>query len=212
MLRLGNWWLTLGSNKSDACDADFTGRFRRAARGWFRQKTCCWLTALGTGLGRSVCRGHSVLRAPRFCGQNLTPALGVVVIGNESCETDAFVTAQVWENQKVGLESPYLRYPCAQHSPGACGKKQGLVSVFYCNFSIYQWTQQRSIVITSAQIILPGREITFLSVITNKHKQWFVMKQLFSSKAWNVWNRPSFFNYQFWWYFHKVNKTTISSA
>lgn len=42
--------------------------------------------------------------------------------------------------------------------------------------------------------ILPGREITFLWIITNKHKQWFVMKtQLFSNKIWNVWNRSAFF-------------------
>lgn len=35
--------------------------------------------------------------------------------------------------------------------------------------------------------VLPGREITFLSIIINTHKQWFVMKkQSFSNKVWNV--------------------------
>lgn len=144
-----------------------------------------------------------------FLQSELTPVLGAVVTRHEGCDTVIFVTVQVWQNQKAGLSSPYLQIPCAQHNPGACGKKQCLVSVFCCNFSIYQWAQQSSIIITRAQKHSP-RNGNNLFIHHYKHKEWFVVNC--SPTKFEMFKIDLYFSYLFWWYFHKIKKTTISSA
>lgn len=145
-----------------------------------------------------------------FLQSELTPVLGAVVTRHEGCETVIFVTVQVWQNQKVGLSSPYLQTPCAQHNPGACGKKQCLVSVFCCNFSIYQWAQRSSIIITRAQKHSPGSGNN-LFIHHYKQTQGVIWYDLFSNKF-EMFKIDLCFSYLFWWYFHKIKKTTISSA
>lgn len=66
--------------------------------------------------------------------------------------------------------------------------------------------------------ILPGREITFLFIITNKQKHLFVVKKNLNPnpnqlvfQLFEMFKIDQNFSYPFWWYFHKI-KTTISSV
>lgn len=71
------------------------------------------------------------------------------------------------QHKEAGLESPYLQYPCAQHMPRACGKKQGLVSVFSWNFPCTSELSREALSLQGHRSILPGGKVIFLPTTAN---------------------------------------------
>lgn len=98
----------------------FTGHFWGGAGDSHRQRQLL-AASPGAELGSSVC--HSALEALSL--------LNPVLKQPQTCDTAILCHST---RQKAGLESLYLQDPCAQQGPGACGEKQGLVSVFSCDF------------------------------------------------------------------------------
>lgn len=106
------------------------------------------------------------------------------------------------------LHTYKLRVPST--TPVPVERSSVLVSVFCCNFSIYQWAQRSSIIITRAQKHSPGSGNN-LFIHHYKQTQGMIWYDLFSNKF-EIFKIDLCFSYLFWWYFHKIKKTTISSA